>query len=117
TSVDANQAADNQAVDEGRRARQDAGPARPHARGHGGATTDRRTSVRDSQGLDGRYPLPDPDPRQGPNRDQPPRPGLLIEPAARPSRPVNYSASLTSYDAFFHGLGPSCVKTRTKQQC
>ena len=28
------------------------------------------------QGLDGRYPLPDPDPGQGPNRDEPPRPGL-----------------------------------------
>src|SRR5207244_9740158 len=28
------------------------------------------------QGLDGRHPLPDPDPRQGPNRDEPPCPGL-----------------------------------------
>src|SRR5205814_4158596 len=49
---------------------------RPHARGHGRATTDRRTPVWHPQGLDGRHPLPDPDPRQGPNRDEPPRPGL-----------------------------------------
>src|SRR5271155_5441505 len=28
------------------------------------------------QGLDGCHSLPDPDPRQGPNRDQPSRPGL-----------------------------------------
>src|SRR5882762_565885 len=55
---------------------QDAGSARPHARGHGRATTDRRTPVRNPQGLDGRHPLPDPDPGQGPNRDEPPRPGL-----------------------------------------
>ena len=48
----------------------------PHARGHGRATTDRRTPVRNPQGLDGRHPLPDPDPRQGPNRDEPPRSGL-----------------------------------------
>src|SRR5216684_3914958 len=61
------------------RARQDAGPARPHARGHGRATTDRRTPVWDPQGLDGRHPLPDPDPRQGPNRDEPSRPGLQPE--------------------------------------
>ena len=53
-----------------------AGPARPHARGHGRATTDRRTPVRHPQSLDGRHPFPDPDPRQGPNRDEPPRPGL-----------------------------------------
>src|ERR1700692_5018713 len=33
-------------------------------------------AVWDPQGLDGRHPLPDPDPRQGPNRDEPPRPGL-----------------------------------------
>ncbi len=39
-----------------------AGPARPHARRHGRATTDRRAPVRDPQGLDGRHPLPDPDP-------------------------------------------------------
>ena len=32
--------------------------------------------VRDPQGLDGRYPLPDPDPGQGPNRDEPPRSSL-----------------------------------------
>src|SRR5438046_8567499 len=41
-----------------------------------GTTTDGRTPVRDPQGLDGRHPLPDPDPRQGPNRDEPSRPGL-----------------------------------------
>ena len=35
---------------------EDAGSARPHARGHGSATTDRRTPVRDPQGLDGRHP-------------------------------------------------------------
>ncbi len=40
-----------------------AGSARPHARGHGRATTDRRTPVWNPQGLDGRHPLPDPDPR------------------------------------------------------
>src|SRR5262245_6730536 len=57
-------------------ARQDAGPARPHARRHGRATTNRRTPVWDPQGVDGRHPLPDPDPRQGPNRDEPPRSGL-----------------------------------------
>src|SRR4051794_19968011 len=34
-----------------------------------GATTDCRTPVWYPQGLDGRHPLPDPDPRQGPNRD------------------------------------------------
>src|ERR1700738_4829242 len=45
----------------------------------GRATTDRRTPVRDPQGLDGRHPLPDPDPRQGPNRDEPPRPGLQLQ--------------------------------------
>ena len=48
----------------------------PHARRHGRATTDRRTPVRDPQGLDGRYPLPNPDPRQGPDRDEPSRPSL-----------------------------------------
>src|SRR5229473_2236187 len=74
--VHADQAAAHQALGERGRARQDAGPARPHARRHGRATTDRRTPVRDPQGLDGRHPLPDPDPRQGPNRDEPPRPGL-----------------------------------------
>src|SRR4029077_20205266 len=43
------------------------------------ATTDRRTPVRDPQGVDGRHPLPDPDPRQGPNRDEPPRSGLQLQ--------------------------------------
>ena len=43
---------------------------------HGRATTDRRTPVRDPQGLDGCHPLPDPHLGQGPNRDEPPRPGL-----------------------------------------
>src|SRR6202140_1558591 len=55
---------------------EDAGSARPHARGHGRATTDRRASIRNPQGLDGRHPLPDQDARQGPNRDEPPRSGL-----------------------------------------
>ena len=74
--VHAEKAEAGQALGTRRRARRDAGSARPHARGHGRATTDRRTPVRDPQGLDGRHPLPDPDPRQGPNRDEPPRPGL-----------------------------------------
>src|SRR5712691_13039202 len=29
-----------------------------------------------SEAANGRHPFPDPDPRQGPNRDEPPRPGL-----------------------------------------
>ena len=65
-----------QALETRRRPRRHAGSARPHARGDGRATTDRRTPVWNPQGLDGRHPLPDPDPRQGPNRDEPSRPGL-----------------------------------------
>jgi hypothetical protein len=98
-------------------------------------TTDRRTPVWDPQGLDGRHPLPDPDPRQGPNRDEPPRPGLQPQAndhdlrcgtadggdqdliASRKPRTTvdqtgvstltagKHAASLTSHDAFFHGLG------------
>src|SRR5207245_11530741 len=112
-----------------------AGSARPQARGPGRATTDCRTPVREPQSVDGRHPLPDPHPRQGPNRDEPPRPGVkpqandhdlrrgtadggdqnLIaslkphEPVGRPtpppSAPRNASPSSTSYDAFFHSLG------------
>jgi transposase len=52
-----------QALETRRRPRRHAGSARPHARGHGRATTDRRTPVWNPQGLDGRHPLPDPDPR------------------------------------------------------
>jgi transposase len=65
-----------QALETRRRPRCYAGPARPHARGHGRATTDRRTPVWHTQSVDGRHPLPDPDPRQGPNRDEPSCPGL-----------------------------------------
>ena len=53
TPVHANSAADHQTLGESGRARQDAGPPRPHARGHEGAATDRRTPVRDTRGLDG----------------------------------------------------------------
>jgi hypothetical protein len=52
-----------QALETRRRPRCHAGSARPHARGHGRATTDRRTPVWNPQGLDRRHPLPDPDPR------------------------------------------------------
>src|SRR5436853_887575 len=112
----------------------DAGPARPHARGYGRATTDRRTPVWDDQGVDGRHPLPDPDPRQGPNRDEPSRPRLqpqandhdlrggaadggdqsliaslkLLAPAglsASALAPGKRSASTHTSDAFSHGLG------------
>src|ERR1700693_5356013 len=38
----------------------------------------RRQTV-EHKGLDGRHPLPDQDARQGPNRDEPPRPGLQHE--------------------------------------
>src|SRR5947208_6538453 len=39
----------------------------------------RQTVEHPPQSLDGRHPLPDPDPRQGPNRDEPPRSGLQPE--------------------------------------
>ena len=57
------QAEAGQALETRRRPRRDAGQARPDARRHGRATTDRRTPVRNPQGVDGRHPLPDPDPR------------------------------------------------------
>ena len=43
------------------------------------APSHRRTPLRHAQGLDGRHPLQDPDARAGPNRDEPPRPGLQSE--------------------------------------
>src|SRR5439155_17506352 len=90
--------------------------------------------VRDPQGLDGRHPLPDPDPRQGPNRDEPPRPGLQPQAndqdlrsgtadggdqnliaslkllasvclSASALTPGKHGASTHTSDAFFHGLG------------
>src|SRR5216684_5856858 len=87
-----------------------------------------------SEAANGRHPFPDPDPRQGPNRDEPPRPGLqpqandqdlrggtadggdqnLIA-SLNPEAPVclsasalpigKHSASIDTSDAFSHGLG------------
>ncbi len=39
----------------------------------------RRAPLRNPEVMDGKRPLPDPDPREGPNRDEPPRPGLQHE--------------------------------------
>src|SRR4051812_30609230 len=39
----------------------------------------RQTVAHPPQSLDGRHPFPDPDPRQGQNRDEPPRSGLQPE--------------------------------------
>src|SRR5204862_7659505 len=112
----------------------DARSARPQARGHGRAATDCRTPVWHPQGLDGRHPLPDPDPRQGPNRDEPSRPGLQPEAndddlrggtadggdqdliaslkllarvclSASALAPGKHSVSTGTSDAFSHGLG------------
>src|SRR5438552_7205954 len=98
------------------------------------ATTDCRTPVWHPQGLDGRHSLPDPDPRQGPNRDEPPGPGLqpqandldlrcgtadggdqnliaalkLIAPVCLSTSaiaPEKHSAPAHTSDAFSHGLG------------
>ena len=73
------QAQEAQALAARRRPRQDAGPARPHARRHGHPPANRRAPVRNPQIVDGKHPLPDQDPRKGPNGDEPPRPGLQHE--------------------------------------
>src|SRR4029077_8221932 len=41
-----------------------------------------------AQGLDGSNPLQDPDPRQGPNGDEPSRPGLQSETRGSHARPT-----------------------------
>ena len=58
-------------------------------RRHAHPPRDRRTPLRHAQGLDGRHPLQDQDPRKGQNRDEPPRPGLQSEAGDRhPRRPA-----------------------------
>src|SRR5690242_13258589 len=105
--------------------------------------TDCRTPVWDPQGLDGRHPLPDPDARQGPNRDEPSRPGvqpqandhdlrcgtpdgsdqnlIALFKATRPSRSTAVSALAPRgtqcvgpcSNPFFHGLGQNRKPTST----
>src|SRR3984893_4716857 len=60
-------------------ARRFAVSARSCAEEHARPPRDRRTPVRHPQGLDGRHPLQDQNPRKGPNRDEPPRSGLQSE--------------------------------------
>ncbi len=61
------------------RPRRDAGTAGPRAHDHAHPTPDRRTSVWNHQGLDGRDPLPPAHPRKGQNRDEPSRSRLQPE--------------------------------------
>src|SRR5262249_62409803 len=100
-------------------------------RSPGLSATDGRTSVWDPEGLDGRHPLPNPDARQGPNRDEPSRAGLQSQAndhdlrsgtadgsdqnlialfkATRPSRSGSalapWETQCVGPNPFFHGLG------------
>ena len=58
---------------------QDAGTAGSFARRYGRPSANRRTSVRNSQIVDGKHSLPDEDPQKGPYGDEPPRSGLQHE--------------------------------------
>jgi hypothetical protein len=53
------------------RPRRDAGAVGPSAPEYAHPTSNRKTSVRDHQGVDGRYPLPDAKARKGENGDEP----------------------------------------------
>src|SRR5262249_23380191 len=100
-------------------------------RSPGLSATDGRTSVWDPEGVDGRHPLPNPDARQGPNRDEPSRAGLQSQAndhdlrsgtadgsdqnlialfkATRPSRSGSalapWETQCVGPNPFFHGLG------------
>jgi hypothetical protein len=62
--------------------------AGPEARRHAHSPSHRRARLRHAQGLDGSDPLQDPDPRQGPNGDEPPRSGLQSETGGRLALPA-----------------------------
>jgi hypothetical protein len=71
--------------------RRHAATPRPRAQCHAHPTADGRTPIRNDQVVDGRYPFPDPDARQGPNRDEPPCSRLQSEASDRhPRGSANY---------------------------
>src|SRR3981189_2730932 len=63
-------------------------PPTPPPPPHAPPPCHRRTPLRHDQGLDGSNPLQDPDPRQGQNGNEPPRPGLQSETGGRHARPA-----------------------------
>src|SRR5450432_1989786 len=129
TQMHARQAEADQTLEARRRPRQDAGAARSNAPRHGHPPTDRRAPVRNPESVDGEHPLPDENPRKGPNGNEPPRPGLqhqkadpdvrrgaanprdpnLIAPSNSSGPPQTTHTSKNSIEAanpFLHSLDP-----------
>ena len=77
--VHACQGAARQALGARSRPRRDAGAVRPLAQDHAHPTPDRRTSIRNHQGVDGRDPLQAAHPRKGQRGDEPSRSRLQSE--------------------------------------